>query len=64
MWLVVTDITLQTLDEDSGLPRTMPVRVAASCLLDQEVRDALCKATSQSFLFRDALRDQGTPSSY
>ncbi|XP_070238524.1 DNA repair-scaffolding protein [Bos mutus] len=59
MWLVVTDITLQTLDEDSGLPRTMPVRVAASCLLDQEVRDALCKATSQSFLFRDALRDQG-----
>ncbi|XP_055401915.1 DNA repair-scaffolding protein isoform X2 [Bubalus kerabau] len=59
MWLVVTDITLQTLDEDSSLPRTVPVRVAASCLLDQEVRDALCKATSQSFLFRDALRDQG-----
>uniref|UniRef100_A0A4W2GZ91 Scaffold protein involved in DNA repair n=2 Tax=Bos indicus x Bos taurus TaxID=30522 RepID=A0A4W2GZ91_BOBOX len=59
MWLVVTDITLQTLDKDSGLPRTMPVRVAASCLLDQEVRDALCKTTSQSFLFRDALRDQG-----
>lgn len=59
MWLVVTDITLQTLDEVSSLPRTVPVRVAASCLLDQEVRDALCKATSQSFLFRDALRDQG-----
>uniref|UniRef100_A0A4W2CIU5 Scaffold protein involved in DNA repair n=2 Tax=Bos indicus x Bos taurus TaxID=30522 RepID=A0A4W2CIU5_BOBOX len=59
MWLVVTDITLQTLDKDSGLPRTMPVRVAASCLLDQEVRDALCKTTSQSFLFRDALQDQG-----
>ncbi|XP_055288610.1 DNA repair-scaffolding protein isoform X2 [Moschus berezovskii] len=59
MWLVVTDITLQTLDEDSSLPRTVPVRVATSCLLDQEVQDALCKATSQSFLFRDALRDQG-----
>ncbi|XP_065759462.1 DNA repair-scaffolding protein isoform X3 [Muntiacus reevesi] len=59
MWLVVTDITLQTLDKDSGLPRTVPVRVAASCLLDQEVRDALCEATSQSFLFRDALQDQG-----
>ncbi|XP_040117107.1 DNA repair-scaffolding protein [Oryx dammah] len=59
MWLVVTDITLQTLDEDSGLPRTVPVRVATSCLLDQEVRDALCETTSQSFLFRDALRDQG-----
>ncbi|KAM9690140.1 DNA repair-scaffolding protein isoform 2-T2 [Dama dama] len=59
MWLVVTDITLQTLDKDSGLPRTVPVRVAASCLLDQEVRDALCEATCQSFLFRDALQDQG-----
>uniref|UniRef100_A0A8C2QVE8 DUF4503 domain-containing protein n=1 Tax=Capra hircus TaxID=9925 RepID=A0A8C2QVE8_CAPHI len=33
MWLVVTDITLQTLDEDSGLPRTVPVRVATSCLV-------------------------------
>ena len=64
MWLVVTDITLQTLNKDSGLPRTVPVRGAASCLLDQEVRDALCEATSQNFLFRDALQDQGTPSSY
>ncbi|XP_057590351.1 DNA repair-scaffolding protein isoform X6 [Hippopotamus amphibius kiboko] len=45
--------------EDSGLPRTLPVCVATSCVLGQEVRDALSEATSPSFLFRDALRDQG-----
>ncbi|XP_028342197.1 DNA repair-scaffolding protein-like isoform X4 [Physeter macrocephalus] len=59
MWLVVTDVTLQTQDEGSGLPRTVPVRVAPSCVLGQEVRDTLSEATSQSFFFRDALRDQG-----
>ncbi|XP_020946297.1 DNA repair-scaffolding protein isoform X3 [Sus scrofa] len=59
IWLVVTDITLQMQDEDSGLPRTMPVCVAPSCVLGQDVQDALSKATSQSFLFKDALRDQG-----
>ncbi|TEA10144.1 hypothetical protein DBR06_SOUSAS6210001, partial [Sousa chinensis] len=59
LWLVVTDITLQTQDEGSGLPKTMPVRVAPSCVLGQEVRDALSEATSKSFFFRDALRDQG-----
>uniref|UniRef100_A0A8C3WQ43 Scaffold protein involved in DNA repair n=1 Tax=Catagonus wagneri TaxID=51154 RepID=A0A8C3WQ43_9CETA len=59
LWLVVTDITLQMQDEDSGLPRTVPVCVAPSCVLGQDVRDALSKGTSQSFLFRDALRDQG-----
>ncbi|XP_057590348.1 DNA repair-scaffolding protein isoform X3 [Hippopotamus amphibius kiboko] len=59
VWLVVTDVTLQTQGEDSGLPRTLPVCVATSCVLGQEVRDALSEATSPSFLFRDALRDQG-----
>nr|XP_030715662.1 DNA repair-scaffolding protein isoform X4 [Globicephala melas]XP_030715663.1 DNA repair-scaffolding protein isoform X4 [Globicephala melas] len=59
LWLVVTDVTLQTQDEGSGLPKTMPVRVAPSCVLGQEVRDALSEATSKSFFFRDALRDQG-----
>ncbi|KAJ8797138.1 hypothetical protein J1605_001948 [Eschrichtius robustus] len=38
---------------------TVPVRVAPSCVLGQEVRDALSEATSKSFFFRDALRDQG-----
>ncbi|XP_033293595.2 DNA repair-scaffolding protein isoform X7 [Orcinus orca] len=59
LWLVVTDVTLQTQDEGSGLPKTMPVRVAPSCVLGQEVRDALSEATSKNFFFRDALRDQG-----
>ncbi|XP_067568491.1 DNA repair-scaffolding protein isoform X6 [Pseudorca crassidens] len=59
LWLVVTDVTLQTQDEGSGLPKTIPVRVAPSCVLGQEVRDALSEATSKSFFFRDALRDQG-----
>ncbi|XP_059758214.1 DNA repair-scaffolding protein isoform X8 [Balaenoptera ricei] len=59
VWLVVTDATLQAQGEGSGLPRTVPVRVAPSCVLDQEVRDALSEATSKSVFFRDALRDQG-----
>ncbi|XP_059972472.1 DNA repair-scaffolding protein isoform X2 [Mesoplodon densirostris] len=59
MWLVVTDVTLQTQDEGSGLPKTMPVRVAPSCVLGQEVWDTLSEATSKSFFFRDVLRDQG-----
>ncbi|XP_068382070.1 DNA repair-scaffolding protein isoform X3 [Eschrichtius robustus] len=59
VWLVVTDATLQAQGEGSGLPRTVPVRVAPSCVLGQEVRDALSEATSKSFFFRDALRDQG-----
>ncbi|XP_066873243.1 DNA repair-scaffolding protein isoform X7 [Kogia breviceps] len=59
MWLVVTDVTLQTQDEGSGLPKTVPVRVTPSCVLGQEVRDTLSEATSKSFFFRDALRDQG-----
>ena len=63
VWLVVTDATLQAQGEGSGLPRTVPVRVAPSCVLGQEVRDALSEATSKSFFFRDALRDQGTRSS-
>ncbi|XP_061027831.1 DNA repair-scaffolding protein isoform X3 [Eubalaena glacialis] len=59
VWLVVTDATLQAQGEGSGLPRTVPVCVAPSCVLGQEVRDALSEATSKSFFFRDALRDQG-----
>ncbi|XP_064336877.1 DNA repair-scaffolding protein isoform X8 [Camelus dromedarius] len=60
LWLVVTDVTLQMQRGDnSGLPRTMPVCVAPSCVLGPEVQDALSEAASQSFLFRDALLDQG-----
>ncbi|KAM9050830.1 DNA repair-scaffolding protein isoform 6-T7 [Megaptera novaeangliae] len=59
VWLVVTDATLQAQGEGLGLPRTVPVCVAPSCVLGQEVRDALSEAASKSFFFRDALRDQG-----
>ncbi|XP_027452229.1 DNA repair-scaffolding protein isoform X2 [Zalophus californianus] len=60
IWLMVTDVTLQMQDENnSGLPKTMPVCVAPSCVLSQEVLKALTEAVSHSFLFRDTLRAQG-----
>ncbi|XP_040343773.1 DNA repair-scaffolding protein [Herpailurus yagouaroundi] len=60
IWLMVTDVTLQMQDENnSGLPKTVPVCVAPSCVLSQEVVEALAEATPHSFLFRDTLRAQG-----
>ncbi|XP_066122190.1 DNA repair-scaffolding protein isoform X1 [Saccopteryx bilineata] len=59
-WLVVTDVTLQMQDENnSGLPKTLPVCVTASCVLDHEVVEVLDEAAPHSFFFRDALRVQG-----
>lgn len=61
---MVTDVTLQMQDENnSGLPKTVPVCVAPSCVLSQEVREALTEAAPHCFLFRDALRTQGMLSS-
>ncbi|KAK2503762.1 hypothetical protein MC885_017869 [Smutsia gigantea] len=49
IWLTVTDVTLQMYDENSsGVPKTMPVCVASSCVLGQEVLDALAGAASAS----------------
>ncbi|XP_043456965.1 DNA repair-scaffolding protein [Prionailurus bengalensis] len=60
IWLMVTDVTLQMQDENnSGFPKTVPVCVAPSCVLSQEVVEALAEATPHSFLFRDTLRAQG-----
>ncbi|XP_026372290.2 DNA repair-scaffolding protein isoform X3 [Ursus arctos] len=60
IWLMVTDVTLQMQDENnSGLPKTVTVCVAPSCVLSQEVLEALTGAVSHSFLFRDTLRAQG-----
>ncbi|XP_045863068.1 DNA repair-scaffolding protein isoform X3 [Meles meles] len=60
IWLMVTDATLQMQDENnSGLPKTIPVCVAPSCVLSQEVLEALTEAVSHSFLFRDTVRAQG-----
>ncbi|XP_037659343.1 DNA repair-scaffolding protein isoform X2 [Choloepus didactylus] len=60
IWLMVTDLTLQMEDgSDSGLPRTVPVRVAPSCGLSPDVLGALTTAPLPSIFFRDALRQQG-----
>ncbi|XP_047579624.1 DNA repair-scaffolding protein isoform X5 [Lutra lutra] len=59
IWLMVTDATLQMQDENnSGLPKTIPVCVAPSCVLSQEVLEALTEAVSHSFFFRDTVRAQ------
>lgn len=57
---MVTDVTLQKHDESNiHLPKTLLVCVTSSCVLDPTVQEALTKAASSSFLFRDALKDQG-----
>ncbi|XP_023573449.1 DNA repair-scaffolding protein [Octodon degus] len=60
IWLLVTDISLQTKTQNSPrLPRTLPVCVAPSCVLCPEVLEALTMAAPCSIFFRDALRDEG-----
>ncbi|KAM4865529.1 DNA repair-scaffolding protein isoform 2-T3 [Thomomys bottae] len=60
IWLLVTDVTLQTKDESElHLPKTLPVCVTSSCVLGPEVLEALTMAVPHTFLFRDALREQG-----
>uniref|UniRef100_A0A673V8C7 DUF4503 domain-containing protein n=1 Tax=Suricata suricatta TaxID=37032 RepID=A0A673V8C7_SURSU len=59
-WLVVTDVSLQGQEgNDPGLPKTVSVCVAPSCVLSRAVLDALTQAASHSFLFRDTLRAHG-----
>ncbi|XP_031219054.1 DNA repair-scaffolding protein isoform X3 [Mastomys coucha] len=58
IWLLVTDITLQTQDErDHCLPKILPVCIAPSCVLDPEVVEELAMPVSHNLFFRDALRD-------
>ncbi|GAB1300038.1 DNA repair-scaffolding protein [Apodemus speciosus] len=60
IWLLVTDITLQTQDErDHHLPKTVPVYIAPSCVLCPEVVEELAMPVSHNLLFRDALQDNG-----
>ncbi|XP_063524822.1 DNA repair-scaffolding protein isoform X4 [Pongo pygmaeus] len=60
IWLLVTDVTLQTKEEsDPRLPKTLLVYVAPSCVLGSEVLEAVAGATPHSLFFKDALRDQG-----
>nr|XP_024653394.1 DNA repair-scaffolding protein isoform X7 [Macaca nemestrina] len=60
IWLLVTDVTLQTQEEsDPKLPKTLLVYVAPLCVLGSEVLEALAGAAPHSLFFKDALRDQG-----
>ncbi|XP_063114610.1 DNA repair-scaffolding protein isoform X4 [Cavia porcellus] len=60
IWLLVTDISLQTKNQSGPhLPKTLPVCVTSSCVLCPEVLQALTMATPHSIFFKDALRDQG-----
>eukprot|EP00074_Homo_sapiens_P091895 XP_016868778.1 DNA repair-scaffolding protein isoform X12 [Homo sapiens] len=60
IWLLVTDVTLQTKEErDPRLPKTLLVYVAPLCVLGSEVLEALAGAAPHSLFFKDALRDQG-----
>ncbi|XP_052013826.1 DNA repair-scaffolding protein isoform X2 [Apodemus sylvaticus] len=60
IWLLVTDITLQTQDErDHSLPKTLPVYIAPSCVLCPEVVEELAMPMPHNLLFRDALQDNG-----
>ncbi|XP_021104679.1 DNA repair-scaffolding protein isoform X3 [Heterocephalus glaber] len=60
IWLLVTDITLQTKNQSGPhLPKTLPVCVAPSCMLCPEILEALTMGTPLNIFFKDALRDQG-----
>ncbi|XP_011929884.1 PREDICTED: DNA repair-scaffolding protein isoform X3 [Cercocebus atys] len=60
IWLLVTDVTLQTQEEsDPKLPKTLLVYVAPLCVLGSEVLEALAGAAPHSLFFKDAFRDQG-----
>ncbi|XP_019403332.1 PREDICTED: DNA repair-scaffolding protein isoform X2 [Crocodylus porosus] len=59
-WLFVTDPTLQTgVEESCKLPKTLPVSVTASCVLDKEVMDALTSTSHHILFFKDALQGNG-----
>ncbi|XP_068956006.1 DNA repair-scaffolding protein isoform X3 [Petaurus breviceps papuanus] len=57
IWLIVTDTTLQL--ESAGLPKTVPVCVTSSCVIDLEVMEALTDATSHTIFFKDVLQENG-----
>ncbi|XP_014462315.1 DNA repair-scaffolding protein isoform X2 [Alligator mississippiensis] len=59
-WLFVTDPTLQTgVEKSCKLPKTVPVSVTASCVLDKEVMDALTSTSHHILFFKDALQGNG-----
>ncbi|XP_036614234.1 DNA repair-scaffolding protein [Trichosurus vulpecula] len=57
IWLIVTDATLQL--ETAGLPKTVPVCVTSSCVINLEVMEALTDATAHTLFFKDVLQENG-----
>ncbi|XP_015744634.1 DNA repair-scaffolding protein [Python bivittatus] len=59
-WLFVTDFSLQRESEfSSGTPKTLPVSVASSCVIDVEVMDALKSPSPCVVFFKDAMCGNG-----
>ncbi|XP_043363825.1 DNA repair-scaffolding protein isoform X6 [Dermochelys coriacea] len=59
-WLFVTDFTLQSgAKGNCGTPKTVPVYIASSCVLDKKVMEALTNASHCVIFFKDALRGNG-----
>ncbi|XP_063155334.1 DNA repair-scaffolding protein-like isoform X2 [Candoia aspera] len=59
-WLFVTDFSLQRESEiSSGTPKTLPVSVASSCVIDVEVMEALKSTSPCIVFFKDAMCGNG-----
>ncbi|XP_078396665.1 DNA repair-scaffolding protein isoform X1 [Cetorhinus maximus] len=54
-WLFVTDSTLQSANQDSGIPRILSVCVSSLCVLGTEVIKSLNVETTSNISFKDAI---------
>ncbi|XP_060537970.1 DNA repair-scaffolding protein isoform X2 [Pantherophis guttatus] len=59
-WLFVTDFSLQRESEiNSGTPKTLPVSVSSSCVIDVEVMEAFKSSSPCIVFFKDAMCGNG-----
>ncbi|XP_058033636.1 DNA repair-scaffolding protein isoform X2 [Ahaetulla prasina] len=59
-WLFVTDFSLQRESENnSGTPKTLPVSVSSSCVIDVEVMEAFKSSSPCIVFFKDAMCRNG-----
>ncbi|XP_013916930.1 PREDICTED: DNA repair-scaffolding protein isoform X2 [Thamnophis sirtalis] len=59
-WLFVTDFSLQRESEiNSGTPKTLPVSIASSCVIDEEVMEAFKNSSPCIIFFKDAMCGNG-----
>ncbi|CAI9557289.1 unnamed protein product, partial [Staurois parvus] len=56
-WIYVTDATLQTMADTSGIPKILSVCVLPSCAVDTRVLEALSKKLSCKMFFKDAVKE-------